>query len=150
MKKSILFLFLTLGMLSLHAQDYLISFAGSGATTTVGTIKVDNLKSGTTVTLNGGDVLHLIPGVGIISHFTGKDNLQLYPNPMTVQSILTFVAPESGNTVISLDDLAGKNVYQTGSFLSAGKHSFRISGMKAGIYIVKIAGNTYNYTTSVY
>lgn len=52
-------IFFVLAMLKTQAQDYLISFVGTGDTTEVSTIKVDNLISGT-VTLNGEDILHLI------------------------------------------------------------------------------------------
>ena len=57
MKKSTIFIFFVLVIMQTQAQGYLISFAGAGASTIVGTVKVDNLTSGATVTLNGGDIL---------------------------------------------------------------------------------------------
>ena len=65
MKKTTLMFFLTLGFLQTQAQDYLISFAGTGATTSVGSVQVDNLTRMTTVTLNGTDILHLKASLGI-------------------------------------------------------------------------------------
>ena len=61
MKKCTLFLLLLLAIASLQAQDYQISFAGSGAISTVGTVKVENLTQGKSVSFSGTDVLHLIP-----------------------------------------------------------------------------------------
>jgi uncharacterized protein (TIGR02145 family) len=144
MKKSIIIIFLALAMLKIQAQHYLISFAGTGATTVIGTIKVDNLTSGATVTLNGGDTLHLTFPVGIISLDNANGALQIYPNPVTEQSMLTFVALESGNAVICIVDLSGKTVYQISTLLSRGTHSFRISGINQGMYFVKVTGKNYS------
>jgi uncharacterized protein (TIGR02145 family) len=149
MKKSTFIIFLALAMLKIQAQDYLISFAGKGASTEIDTIKVDNLTSGATATLNGGDILHLIPAVGIVSLDIANGSLQIYPNPMTEESMLTFIAPESGNTVICIVDLSGKTIYQTSLFLSTGRHRFRVSGMSRGIYFVKVNGKNYIYSTKL-
>lgn len=57
-----LYSFLSLLLISiawLCAQDYLISFVGSGAATTIATVKVENLTQGTNLTMNGSYVLHL-------------------------------------------------------------------------------------------
>ncbi len=143
MKKSIFIIFLALDMLKIQAQEYLISFAGAGDTSEISTIKVDNLTSGATVTLNGGDTLHLTPALGISSPDIANGTMQIYPNPMTEQSILTFVAPESGNAVICIVDLSGKTIYQISRSLSRGTHNFRVSGINHGMYFVKVTGNNY-------
>ena len=149
MKKSTIIFFLVLAILKTQAQDYLISFAGAGATTVVGTVKVDNLTSGTTLTLNGGAVLHLIASVGMDALNMDNDNVQLYPNPMSVQSTLTFIAPENGNTVIGIVDLSGRIVCQISTLVSTGTHSFRISGLSKGMYFVKVTGKNYFYSTKL-
>jgi len=46
------FSLLFISMVWLRAQDYQISFAGSGAATTVATVKVENLTQGTEITMN--------------------------------------------------------------------------------------------------
>jgi uncharacterized protein (TIGR02145 family) len=150
MKKStVIIIFLLLAILKTQAQDYLISFAGSGVTNVVGTVKVDNLTSGATVTLNGEDVLHLIPAVGIGTLDNNNETLHIYPNPMAEQAMLTFVASESGNVVIGIFDLSAKTVCQFSSMLSTGIHSFRISGISRGMYFVKVTGINYNYSTKL-
>jgi uncharacterized protein (TIGR02145 family) len=142
----ILFMFV---ILVTQAQDYLISFAGAGATTSVGTIKVDNLTSGATVTLNGGDILHLKALLGIKSPDLNNNALQIYPNPMVEQSLITFVAKESGEVDICLIDISGRTVYKTSKVLSVGSHSFRVSGVRDGMYSVKVAGHRYSYSTKL-
>jgi len=149
MKKSTFIIFLALAMLKTQAQDYLISFSGTGATTEIATIKVDNLTSGDNVTLNGGDILHLIPPVGIVSLDIANGTLQIYPNPMTELSILTFVAPENGDVVMGIVDLSGKTVYQISILLSRGIHSFRVSGLNQGMYFVKVTGKNFTYSTKL-
>jgi uncharacterized protein (TIGR02145 family) len=150
MKKStIIIIFLALAMLKTQAQNYLISFAGTGETTVVGTVKVDNLTSGVSVTLNGEDVLHLIPAIGIGTLDINNETLHIYPNPMAEQAMLTFVASESGNVVIGIFDLSAKTVCQISSMLSTGIHSFRISGISRGMYFVKVTGINYNYSTKL-
>jgi uncharacterized protein (TIGR02145 family) len=150
MKKSTVILILfVLTILNIQAQNYLINFAGIGASNVVGTVKVDNLTSGASVTINGYDVLHLIPAVGIGNLDINNETLHIYPNPMAEQAMLTFVASESGNAVISIVDLSAKTVCQFSSMLSTGIHSFRISGICLGMYFVKVTGTNYNYSTKL-
>jgi uncharacterized protein (TIGR02145 family) len=149
MGKSTFIVFLALAMLKIQAQDYFIGFAGKGATTEIGTIKVDNLTSGATLTLNGGDILHLKPAVGIVSLDIANGALRIYPNPMTEESMLTFITPESGHAVICLVDLSGKTVYQISILLSPGAHSFRVSGLNQGMYFVKVTGKNYTCSTKL-
>ena len=149
MKNSTIIIVLLIAILKTQAQGYLISFTGAGATTTVDSVKVDNLTSGATVTLNGGDILHLSGTAGIGSVDIDNGALQIYPNPMAEQATLTFAAPENGHAVICIVDLSGKTVYQTGALLSPGMHSFRVSGISRGIYFVKVSGNNYFYSAKL-
>jgi hypothetical protein len=149
MKKYYAITLLALAMLDVQGQDYFISFAGSGAANTVGTVKVENLTSGETVTLNGGDILHLIPSLGIGAVGADHRYLHLYPNPMVEQSTLDFVAPASGTSAISLVNLSGQTVCQISEELTRGAHSFRVSGINQGIYFVKVAGVNYNYSAKL-
>ncbi len=149
MKKSVIFIFLVLAILKIQAQDYLISFAGSGETTEVTTVIVENLTSGAIVSLNGGDILHLIPALGISTPDSDNGLLQLYPNPMAEQSMFTFVAPEAGTAVIYIADLTGKTICRVSTPLSSGTHGFRISGITRGIYFLRITGENYDYSTKL-
>ena len=149
MKKSTFIIFLVFSILTTMAQDMLISFVGTGAITTIGTIKVDNLISGATVTLNGGDILHLIRAFGIENKNLENGALQISPNPMMEHSMLTFVSSENGNADISIVDQNGKIISKISSFLSTGAHSFRLSGLGAGMYFVKVTGEHFTYSTKL-
>lgn len=63
-KRKFLFLFI-FAVAKLQAQDYLISFEGTGATTAVDSVKVENLTQGTSLTVHGGNQLHLLGTVSV-------------------------------------------------------------------------------------
>ena len=149
MKKSMCLFILVLSMLSMQAQDYLISFSGAGDTAVIATVKVDNLTSGASATLNGGDMLHLVAVSGIGPLSIDHGSLQIHPNPMEGQSTLDFATPEAGNSVISIVDLSGRVVCRISKKLSRGMHNFRISGMYNGTYIVKVAGRNYDFSAKL-
>jgi len=149
MKKSTLSLLLVFTLMHSKAQDYLISFAGTGDTTQISTVKVENLNSGVSVTLNGGDILHLVQLTGINKPAINTKGVQVYPNPMSEQSVLTFSAPVNGSIAISIVDLSGKTVFQTSMELSSGIHSFNLSGLYHGMYFVRISGKNYSYSTKL-
>jgi uncharacterized protein (TIGR02145 family) len=62
--KKLLFLIIIFCALKANAQDYLISFAGADASTILNTVKVENLMKGTTLTINGNDILRLTTTAG--------------------------------------------------------------------------------------
>lgn len=140
---------MALAIIKAQAQDYLISFTGVGASATVGTVNVDNLTSGATVTLNGGDVLHLTSTTGMGIPGSEKESLRIYPNPMLNQSTLAFDAPENGDAVVCIDDLSGKTICRINNLLSPGYHSFRVSGFSKGMYIAKVSGKNYFYSAKL-
>jgi hypothetical protein len=57
--KKIFFIITIFCMLETNAQNYLISFAGSGLSSTVSTVKVENITAGVSLILNEGDILRL-------------------------------------------------------------------------------------------
>ncbi len=68
---------------NVHSQNYLISFEGSGETTIVDSVVVNNLTQGTSLTVDGNDQLLLVDILTGIDHIReNKDNkLRIYPNP---------------------------------------------------------------------
>jgi len=137
------FIFMIMLVISLpevQAQDYRIAFAGSGASTTVDSVRVENLTTGTIVRLNGTDLLHLgtVSGIQDLND-TRKEEINFYPNPMPEYSVMHFRLPVSGSTLIEIRDISGKTICQKRETLSQGVHSYRISGMGKGIYLVSIS-----------
>lgn len=130
---------------NIYSQNYNISFAASGASTTVGTVKVDNLTQNTSLTLNGNDILHLGP-VGINETELGSKNLLIYPNPMQGKAELSFTAEQEGDIQITINDITGKEILHIGNKYPKGNHKFQLNSLKQGIYLVNIKSETYSYS----
>jgi len=147
-KNYYLFLFLILSMGSVQAQDYLISFNGTGASTTVESIKVENITQGTEKTLTGNDVLHLVSVITGIEQITGdnKNKVIFSPNPLSNNSRMKFFLPSSGETAITVYDITGRKIFGKQDNLSGGEHIYKIEGFDRGIYFVTI--NTGRYSTT--
>lgn len=146
MKRVLLFLVLCYALNS-NAQNYLIDFEGSGASTSVTAVKVENLTSGSTVTLNGSDVLRLTLATAI--NTVEKDQssgIKIYPNPMTDNALIEINPPVSGRAVISLYEMNGKLVARSNNDFGNSIQKFHLSGIKSGLYLINVKGSTYQYS----
>jgi uncharacterized protein (TIGR02145 family) len=135
----------------LQAQDYQISFAGIGESTTIEIVQVQNLTQGTSLTLGGSDVLHLTATVTDYEQLTtiGNNLLQIYPNPMTSTSTLEFEIPQSSNVIIELFDISGKKVTSTQKSLQPGIQKFNVTGLNRGIYAVNVKSDNLVYSGKI-
>ncbi len=134
--------------LKVNAQNHLISFAGTGESTTVETVEVENLNSGASLKLNGSDILRLTDPTDLTAVEEKNNSLlfRIYPNPMIDQSILEFVPPAKGEAMISVIDITGRPVDQIYSYLETGSQEFRLSGLKKGLYLVSVTGTSYQFS----
>lgn len=147
MKKCTLIILLLFTYAAIKAQDYKISFAGKGASTTVGTAKVENLTQGKSMSLLGSEVLHLVStSTGINPILDSEDAIQIYPNPANGNSKIDFVATNTGKASVELFDITGKRIAIIQITLTIGTHSYQIDNLRSGIYTVRIYSQTYSYT----
>ncbi|MDP2423933.1 MAG: FISUMP domain-containing protein [Bacteroidales bacterium] len=150
MRKFTFLALLTFAIAALRAQDYQISFTGSGQSTTVDSIRVQNLTQGTSLTLNGSDVLHLVGVVGIERLTESRNHsLRIYPNPTTSSSNIEFEVSEAGLVTIDLFDFTGKKVGSTQNNLHIGTQTFNVSGLNVGIYTVRIKSANFIYSGKI-
>jgi len=146
---------LTLSLLSLfaiaviQAQDYQISFTGSGQSTTVDSIQVKNLTQGTTLTLSGDDVLHLVNNVGIHSMTDHLNNLKIYPNPMVTSTLVEFVNSNAGQVCIEICNEMGVLTAKQSMWVQQGNQRFEISSIKAGIYTLNVSSADSKYAAKL-
>jgi hypothetical protein len=66
--------------------------------------------------------------------------LNVYPNPATVQSTIEFIA-NTGTAKIELKDINGRTIYCTTAATTNGLNSLRLDNlneMDAGIYFIKV------------
>jgi uncharacterized protein (TIGR02145 family) len=140
--KKLLLLLLILFAQKTNAQNYLISFAGTGASTTVSTVKVENLTAGTSLTLNGSDILRLTIPVGISRDEKYQSSaMKIYPNPATGSAILDIQPPVAGNAIISIYEITGKLIYQIPGYFDTGLQELRLSGLNSGLYLIIVKGD---------
>ncbi len=147
-KLYVIFVLFSLIFIKVYSQNFLISFAGSGASTSINSVIVTNLMQNSTVTLNSGDVLNL--GVVGINELNLYDNrLQIYPNPMQGQTELSFYAQQTGNTQLIISDISGKELYKISCKLVQGIHKYKIAGLSQGVSFINIIGDSYFYTSKL-
>jgi len=103
--------------------------------------------TGTTLNLNGDDILNLTITVGIASiENTQASKLKIYPNPMSENSTLQIYPPAAGNATITLSDMNGKQVAQIQSYLENYLQELSLSGLKNGFYLISVKGSSYQYS----
>jgi len=147
MKKILLLFLLIFSIAFSNAQNYQISFTGSGASTIVDSVKVENLSQCISLNIGGNDTLSLISTVGINDLGSIEDNsIKLYPNPSPGNCLIDFKLPTQSKTTIGLYDITGKIILKSEEFLSQGHHIYNLTGIKNGIYFLKIESD--NYTCS--
>ena len=150
MKKILLLSFLIFAIATSQAQNFLISFTGTGASTIVDSVKVENLTQCTTLILSKNEVLHLSATVDINEYNTSSENpLNIYPNPTKGNCTIDFNAPEQGITTIKLFDITGKTVCEIQEFLTTGYHSYNFNNINGGVYFVQILSDKFSYSTKI-
>lgn len=146
--KKLLFLIAVFSVLQANAQNYLISFSGAGASTSISTVVAENLTTGESLTLNGADVLQLKGNI-VTSGAIGKresSGIKIYPNPMIDDATVEFVPPMPGEAIVSVSDMSGRQIAEMRGYLSNSVQQFRLSNAEKGFYIINVRGKSYQYS----
>ena len=136
-----------ISMMNLQAQDYLITFTGTGASTDVTTVKVENLTQAKQLEINGTDILHLkavVTGIETI-HNSVSGKIDLYPNPTKDYVRMQFILPEPGETLITIHDLSGRKIAQKQDLLAMGQQTYLIHGIEQGMYFVMVNSGRFDF-----
>jgi uncharacterized protein (TIGR02145 family) len=143
--KTKIFVFLLLiAALPALSQNYQIVFSGSGQSSSVDSVKVENLSQCTTLLLSGSDTLNLVATVGTHDQkFPNDGFLSVFPNPSSGKFNLDFEFPGCENVNAELIDGNGSVVLQR-MFPRHLEHvSLFLDRIPAGLYLLKIeAGNS--------
>jgi len=143
MKNFTAILLLLLAIIKSPAQDYKIIFAGTGAASTVATVKVENLTKGTNITMNGSDILSLkvsLTGMLTINQLMNRV-VRIYPNPMTDYANVEFDISRQGIVKVEIYNILGKRISFLQDFADEGQYTCGISGLPSGIYSIKISSS---------
>ncbi len=144
---SVIFLLLNLTSKT-YAIDYTISFTGTGASTTVDSVIVQNLTRNTSVKVPAGYALNIIDVTAVEQIESDYEIISIIPNPITDKSVVSFYAKQTGNTQISVAGLDGRILTGINCNLYEGKNSFEIS-LDKGAYILRVTGNSYSYSSMI-
>ena len=129
--------------------NYTITFTGSGTSTTVGDVIVQNLTKGTTVTVPTGNVLNLIDGSSGVEDLNANDEtIRVYPNSEKGVYTLSFFAEQVGNTQINAYTTDGRKIVSINQNLQTGSNSFHLS-LPGGSYAIQVIGNGYSYNAKI-
>ena len=134
---------------NIYSQNYTITFAATGAATSLDSVKVENLTHPSTKTWHVGDVLQLQVSTGMNETESNNENLKVFPNPMQGEAEISFYAKQAINAKLCIYDVTGKEVFQTERKLSQGIQNYQLSGLKQGMYFINISGTGYFYTTKL-
>ena len=154
MKSKISQLFVTscfLGLLPFKtvALNYTITFTGTGASTTVESVTVQNLTKGTSVTVLAGNVLNLSDAATAVEQVSISDEtIHVYPASMTGKSIVSFFSKQAGSTQLNAFSLDGRKVAGISTDLQAGSNTFELS-LPKGVFVIQVTGNEYAYTAKM-
>ena len=135
---------------NINAQNYLISFAGTGAASNVDSVKVENLTQCTVINIGGSDTLNLGTGSGIDpGNEAAAKAVLIYPNPVAGFCKIEFETTKAGDVFISIYDITGKRISQRTEFLKPGHHIYDLSGLSKGIFTIKVESETYCYNSKI-
>lgn len=133
----------------LNALNYTISFTGTGASTSVESVVVQNLTKGTTVTVATGNVLNLSDVTTSVDNMNETINgISIFPNPIQGKSNVSFFAKQTGTTQINLFGIDGRKAAGISRTITQGINSFELS-MPQGVYALSVQGNGFYYRAKV-
>ncbi len=128
---------------------YTISFSASGVSTEFDSVVVYNSIQDLRATVMPGQVLELnLLNSNNKNLYSQQNYTQVFPNPMLNHATLTFPAKNAGITEIAVYDLTGKKITETQMEVEESQPFFEIN-LPAGIYLIKVSGNEYSYTSKI-
>jgi uncharacterized protein (TIGR02145 family) len=154
MKTKILHLgitFLFFGFLAIKtfAINYTINFTGTGASSTVDSVIVQNLTKGTTVIVPVGNVLNLSDATTAIEQINSNDeSIHFYPGTVAGKFIVSFIAEQTGVAQINTYGRDGRKVVGINSYLQEGRNTFQLD-LPKGVFIVKVSGTGFSCTSKL-
>lgn len=146
LQKLLLPILMMAACINLTAQDYELNFAGSGEYDSVESVLVENLNQGTSLTIDGGKILHLVKkvdgsGASVNDVPVSVESFSIYPNPSEGQATLSFSTPVTSPVNISVLTLTGSMVMAQTLQLEGGEHFFSLPAQRSGVYLVSVKGN---------
>jgi len=147
--KKIFPLFFTFIVLNISAQNYQISFTGTGQSATVDSVKIVNLTSEVSLTILGTDTLHFTGPLLGVYQIQENNKLVVYPNPVNENAYIEFSQQNNAIVYIKLYDALSQVFLEKSLNLTAGKHIFELSGLKKGTYVLSMTSCNELFTSKI-
>lgn len=138
MTKLFLTVVFVLGISGLNAQDYKITFTGTGESNLVDSVEVQNLTRETFIVLPGTDTLLLSGTLGIEEPNSNEHGMLVYPNPSSQTTKISFDNSNPGGVEIEVREITGKTILTKDYTLPRATHTFIVAGLKTGIYLLQV------------
>ncbi len=147
--KNLLLLSMLTFTLNALPLNYTISFTGTGASTTVGSVVVQNLTQSTTVTVPAGNTLNLVSIISSIENVTADNgNMSIFQNASNGKSTVSFYARQPGATKFNVFDIDGRKVASAIIALQQGTNSFELT-LPQGVFLIQVHGVDINYSGKI-
>lgn len=135
---------------SYAAFSYTIGFTASGCATTVGSVQVQNLTQGTTVTVPDGNTLTLTNLTTSVDELNaGAGGIRISQNASAGTSVLTFYASQVGSAQVAAYAFDGREVVGLSTRLDAGDNSLELT-LPIGMYVIRVSGAGYSYSAKLH
>jgi formylglycine-generating enzyme required for sulfatase activity len=127
-----------------------ISFTASGVTSSVGSVLVQNLTTGTVVTVPNGNTLTLTDKITSIEEPQSANNAGIWisQDANSGKSTLTFYAKQAGSAQVTTYAIDGRKVVELITRLEVGNNSLELS-LPTGMYVIRVSGTGYTYSTKL-
>lgn len=149
MKKASLIIFCLIISIFAFNQDYEVTFAAFGIGSEVDSVQIENVSQGKSISVAGTDVLHLLGTVNEIENGVENKQLMVYPNPAGDYTNVSFYSNTSGDIEIEIYDVSGKLIEKQSTMVNQGANSFRLSGLRQGMYVININSEEYSYNANL-
>ena len=131
------------------ALNYTITFTGTGASTSIDSVIVQNLTKGTKVTVLSGNRLNLSDAPNALEQVSATvETIRVYPASVSGKSMVSFFARQAGVTQLNAFSLDGRKVAGISIDLQAGSNTFELS-LPKGVFVIQVTGNEYAYTAKL-
>ncbi len=129
--------------------NYNITFTGSGASSSVGDVLVQNLTQGTSIIVPAGNILNLYDVSSDINQLNSdKEGIVIYPNTVQGNNTLSFQSKQTGATQLNVYGIDGRKVLGANQQLQQGENTFQLA-LQKGAYVLQVVGKGYAYSAKM-
>jgi uncharacterized protein (TIGR02145 family) len=131
-----------------YSVNYNISFTGTGASTSVGNVIVENTTQHTSITVPSGNTLNLTNVLTAIQQI-GSDNKEMTcKTDMQGITTVSFNVKQAGFVQINAFSMDGRKMAGISNQSLVGQCNYSLT-LPKGMYVLQVQGNAFTYTTKL-